>query len=500
MKFDRRTLIKSGVGIGVGLTLETWLKAEGLHALPGNIGASSVTPGALGDPSIRYFGRWDFSSSSQYVSSWGGAYLKVNFTGTTVKLLVGDTSSFYAKIDGGPWVSFANAGGTIDLTPEPLPAGSHSLSVTQGANYDYTFEFQGLIFDEVAQTSPPQTSEYLIEFVGDSITAGYMDPQEDVSDYAWVCAENLGVEHTQIAYPGENLVSGYSGPGMDAYYFDAQSFNDLSPTPWNFAQYTANAVVINLGTNDAGNGVPDDVFQASYTSFLQNIRTKFPQADLFALETFAGLNSAPTQAAVNARNAAGDSKVHYISTTGWLTPVVDFVDGTHPTENGHIKAANLLQPILAPFVNANPNPPLLANGMYTIINRGSGLVLDVQNQLTANGTPIQQWASNGGANQQWTLQLLSGGLYSIASVQSGKVLDVTGQQTADGVPIELYESNGGPNQQWIIRKAQNGYYTVEALQSGKFMDIAGQSTSAGALLEQLTGDGQTSQQWIFQAL
>src|ERR1700744_6387238 len=85
--------------------------------------------GSLSDTNIQYFGRWDFSNRTNYVSDWGGAYLKVNFTGTTVKLMTGRKSNYYAKIDGGPWISFKNAAGLVNLTPTPLAAGTHSLSV-----------------------------------------------------------------------------------------------------------------------------------------------------------------------------------------------------------------------------------------------------------------------------------------------------------------------------------------------------------------------------------
>lgn len=481
--------------------MKRWVKAEATSGDAAfNADRTSGVAGAIGDPSIKYFGRWDFSSESQYISSWGGAYIMVNFTGTSAKLITGNVSNFYASIDGGPWVSYLNMGGTINLTPQPLPSGIHSLRVAQGRDYDYTFKFQGFLFDVGAVTSAPETSQYLIEYVGDSITAGYMDPQSNVSDYAWVCSENMGVEHTQIAFPGVNLVSGYTGVGMDTYYFNEQDFNDSSPTPWAFTQYTANAVVSNLGTNDNGNGVPDEIFQNSYTTFLQNIRSRYPDAEIFVLQTFGGLKIAPTKAAVSARIAAGDTKVQYVDTTGWLTPSVDYVDGIHPTVSGHIKVASRLQPILAPYVGASSVVPSLANGNYKVINRNSGLALDVQGQRTADGTPIQQVPYNGGLNQQWTLTKLPGTQYTITSVQSGKVLDVTGQQLGDGVDIELYEFNGGSNQEWIIQKLQNGYFTVQALQSYKMMDVTGQSIAPKALVEQLTSHGYNSQQWAFQQL
>ncbi|MEV1177836.1 SGNH/GDSL hydrolase family protein [Nonomuraea sp. NPDC049784] len=47
-------------------------------------------------------------------------------------------------------------------------------------------------------------------------------------------------------------------------------------------RYQANAVVINLGTNDVGHGVSTTTFQASYTHLLQEVRA----AAIFALETF----------------------------------------------------------------------------------------------------------------------------------------------------------------------------------------------------------------------
>jgi lysophospholipase L1-like esterase len=351
--------------------------------------------GAVGDTNIKYFGRWDFSSTTQYVSYWGGAYFKVKFSGTTVKVKVGNTSNFYAKIDNGAWTSYIGASGTINLTPTALASGTHTLSVAQGKDYDYVFNFQGLVLDAGATTSAPTVASNLIEWMGDSISAGYTDAQADVSDYAWVCSEALGTEHTQIAYPGVNLVSGYTSTGMDNQYFKLQSIAYPSSPAWNFATYTAKLVVINLGTNDNSNSVPDATFQSTYTTFLANIRAKYPNADIFVLKTFANVKVSPTVAAVNARVAAGDTKVHYIDTSGWLNPgAPDFTDGLHPSVSGHIKVSNNLQPILAPYLSG-------ASGVtfYGDVNYGGGVsqVLPVGtytlSQLAARGMP-NDWASS----------------------------------------------------------------------------------------------------------
>ncbi|RVU01024.1 endoglucanase [Mucilaginibacter limnophilus] len=350
--------------------------------------------GDLSDANIKYFGRWDFSSSTQYVSYWGGAYIKVRFTGTTVKVKVGNTSNFYAKIDNGAWVSYIGVTGTINLTPTALAAGTHSLSVAQGKDYDYVFNFQGLILDAGATTSAPSVGANLIEYIGDSITTGYTDPQANVSAYGWVLSESLGAEHTQISYPGINLTSGYTGgTGMDVQYFKRQSFAYPSSPNWNFATYTPKAIVINLGTNDNSNNVPDAAFQSTYTTFLANIRAQFPNAEIIVLRTFLNLKTAPTVAAVAARVAAGDNRVHYVNTDGWLTPgSSDYTDGLHPSVAGNIKVANRLKPILSTYITGGVT--FYQDTQYAA---GASQVLTVGNytlsQLAALGMP-NDWASS----------------------------------------------------------------------------------------------------------
>ncbi|GAA4199939.1 hypothetical protein GCM10022289_11050 [Pedobacter jeongneungensis] len=353
----------------------------------------------INDPNIKYFGRWDFSNPTQYLSYWGGAYIKVNFTGTTVKIKVGNTSNFYAKIDGGPWLSFTGAGGTINLTSTPLSAGTHSLSVAQGKDYDYVFNFRGLVLDNGATTSSPAVSADIVEYIGDSITAGYTDAQANVSDYAWVVSESMNAEHTQIAYPGITLVNGYglnaTKIGMDVQYFKSQSLAYPSSPNWDFTRYTPKIVVINLGQNDQSTGVPDATFQNGYLNFLLNVRTKFANAEIFTLRPFSGAKAALVQAAVNQRIAAGDNAVHYINTTGWLLPhpSADFNDGVHPSVAGHIKAAGLLKPYIAPYLSSGS--AFLLNNADANAGWASGNTLSLNTSDKKEGSASLQSAGSG---------------------------------------------------------------------------------------------------------
>src|SRR5215216_4459777 len=63
-------------------------------------------------------------------------------------------------------------------------------------------------------------------------------------------------------------------------------------------------------------------------------------------------------------------------------------------------------------VPASETLQTLANGTFLIVNRKSGMVLDVASAATANGSNVLQWGGSGGTNQRWTLTELSEGYYS----------------------------------------------------------------------------------------
>ena len=75
---------------------------------------------------------------------------------------------------------------------------------------------------------------------------------------------------------------------------------------------------------------------------------------------------------------------------------------------------------------------------------GSNRCLDVPGGATTNGTQLEIWDCNGGANQQWTLN--SDG--TVVGRESGLCLDVTGKGTANGTAVEIWTCNGGSNQKW----------------------------------------------------
>jgi len=144
--------------------------------------------------------------------------------------------------------------------------------------------------------------------------------------------------------------------------------------------------------------------------------------------------------------------------------------------------------------------PLRSSGLnsvtYSTIDLGGGLIgtgsnrcLDVPSNSTTNGTLLDIWDCNGGANQGWVL-LSNGEL----QVYGNKCLDVPNQATAAGTKVEIWTCNGGANQLWTLNS--NG--TLVGRQSGLCLDVVGAGTANGTAVDIWTCNGGTNQQWAQQ--
>jgi glycosyl hydrolase family 59/ricin-type beta-trefoil lectin protein/glycosyl hydrolase family 59 (putative galactocerebrosidase) len=104
---------------------------------------------------------------------------------------------------------------------------------------------------------------------------------------------------------------------------------------------------------------------------------------------------------------------------------------------------------------------------------------------SANGTAIQMWDCNSGANQDWTAE--TNGTLQV----NGKCLDITGADYSNGTLIDLWQCNGGANQQWEIES--NG--TIVNPASGKCLDDPAGNVTEGTQLDLWTCNGGINQQW-----
>ena len=139
----------------------------------------------------------------------------------------------------------------------------------------------------------------------------------------------------------------------------------------------------------------------------------------------------------------------------------------------------------------------VANGIYEMTARVSGKALDAAGHGTANGTNVDQFTYNGGANQKWSVTNVGGSQIRVTGMESGRVLDVSGVSMADGANVQLWDYVYGANQRWTLTTRDSGYYTLLAVHSGKALDVAGGGTGDGVNVQQYTSNNTYSQYWNF---
>jgi lysophospholipase L1-like esterase len=305
--------------------------------------------GRPNDPNIQYYGRWKTSDPAYYAMGWAGGYLEARFTGSSIGVRQRNTIDLYYSIDQAPIQWRRNVSGNITLA-SGLTGSSHTIRIgyrERAGSYTGDPVFGGLILASGAQTTSIGRPTSLVEFIGDSITVGQPNANRPFTAYPWLAAEALGAAHTQVAQGGACLVSRDCYGMMDWF---RRSSNSATSDDWNFSTYQATAVVINLGTNDVGHGVSTTQFQQGYITMLQRVRQAYPNAEIFAMGVFRNRYVTETRNAVAARNAAGDTRVHFVDTAGWVNPATDTSDNVHPTDAGHAKIAQRLRPILDQYI------------------------------------------------------------------------------------------------------------------------------------------------------
>jgi lysophospholipase L1-like esterase len=334
------------------------LDARDSGAPPDAADGTDATTGVL--ETIHYYGRWN-RLADRAITVNAGSHVVARFTGTGVSarfdvtLNQAPNPTLTWRIDEADDWQEGELAATMSLGTG-LAAGTHEVTLmARGLN-----EFQArwapplvssltfLGFDVAggALEMSPRPAQPKIELLGDSITEGVnLWPSRPGMDtpcwrgdgrlaYASQTAQALGAEWRQVGFGRQGLLIGGNGgvpTANDAFNFIYQGVPRDGWQP--------DLVTINQGTNDGGAAA--DNFRTAYTQFVTTIRAAYPGAKIAAMRPFNGAHAAEIQAEVTARNAAGDERVYYIDTTGWLV-AADFTDGLHPNAQGSQKATAAL--------------------------------------------------------------------------------------------------------------------------------------------------------------
>lgn len=296
------------------------------------------------DKNIVYSGRWLEKDGSCY-GAWEG-YCEISFTGTSLRAVCPKNAQVYVQVDGGQEKP-------VQLTKNSrlasqLEEGAHIVRIYAAAQHSMP-AVSGFILDENSFTLPIEEKP-VIEFIGDSITEGYIRPGDNsyLFSYAYACGTKLNWQFYTVAYGGIAMTPGYGSTDqakgmLNRWPLWAEVGEDPAETVWDTARHRLDYMVINLGTNDAA-ASPNE-FKAAYLVFLNKVRAAYPDITVFMMTPFNGrFRTEITELA-----ALFEENVVLVDAAAWeLTGGEYTTDGTHLNETAHaIAAQKLYEAILA---------------------------------------------------------------------------------------------------------------------------------------------------------
>jgi hypothetical protein len=179
----------------------------------------------------------------------------------------------------------------------------------------------------------------------------------------------------------------------------------------------------------------------------------------------------------------------FVSSPCWM--IIDFqMEGSSGSPGPSYTTYTYVTNIVVKRLNVGGSGSgLLASGAYRLLTGSTGQALDVGNQDTANGSPVDQWPYNAGFNQQWILNYLGAGQYAILGRQSGRALQVANAAVSNGAAVNIMDYTNGSSQKWTLVAQPGGYYTLLNLNSADAMEVAGNSPNELALIDQWSPAG-----------
>lgn len=313
--FHRYSRAPGCVLLGVAV-LVSLSRAETPASSPADLvklgGFTSYFPIPPSDPSFRYVGRFDRNDANCYRFAWSACQIQFRFTGHFAVVLLEDAAS------GGPSKVRGNSNNYFNVVVDdrppaalPLEKGRSEYFVAEGlSDGEHTvtlFRRTEPLFNETRFRGirlegrfgkllpPPPAPKRLIEFIGDSITAGYGNEANDAKDgfcqatennylaYGAITARNLSADYVCLAWSGQGVFrdrQGKTDKTLPVLYHRALPA-DANST-WDFRGYKADVVVINLGTNDfAATAPPKEDFLKAYRGLVETVWRKHPGAHVF---------------------------------------------------------------------------------------------------------------------------------------------------------------------------------------------------------------------------
>lgn len=266
---------------------------------------------------VSLIGRFDLRDPNAPRFAWSGSQIRARFSGTWVRIVLSDAAVdprmheadwIDVSVDDAPAKTFRlTAGRHVYPVAIGLDDGKHEIRIAKRTEAAVgVITFHGLQVPAGTKITPILRSKRVLEFVGDSITAGYgiegvgpacswsAERENNLLTYAAVAARQLKAEYTAVAGSGKGVTRNYDPTDpttLPEMYPRVIPSDESSPTA--ATRPLPDAFIVNLGTNDMAHGIADPtLFQTRYLALLKVLRARAPQA-LIVLALGPMLNDQP---------------------------------------------------------------------------------------------------------------------------------------------------------------------------------------------------------------
>ncbi|KAF8747728.1 GDSL-like Lipase/Acylhydrolase family [Rhizoctonia solani] len=268
---------------------------------------------------LHKHGRWDANNGT-----W--------WPGSGFKLVASNLTSFDLRLgwEGTNWPSVAIS---LSVDYEPFK----QLNVSGGG----------------AKVKEYKPSPLRFQFIGDSLSAGYLNPNGVNDCWTFLSSQEFKAEHNIMAQSGACLTDKecFSNiHGLSYQYFVTEDTtyrwdsNHNYTTPWDFKRDLAPShIIIYIGANDNSNNVTPADFTQELIKFTIRLRTLYPKQPFLVFTPWGWSDgSGPFwpfypgvyEDVVKNRTLSGDKNVFLVNTTGWLQQSGVIPGDGHPNPLG----------------------------------------------------------------------------------------------------------------------------------------------------------------------
>lgn len=243
---------------------------------------------------------------------WPGIYFEARFSGPEVIVRFDDEANTFNVVIDGRNRMIVDKPGHTDVIIGNLEFASHTIRVEKRSESQHsTGRFIGFAVPNAADVRPaPAARARQIEFIGDSLTAGYGNTSafgdckgDDVFEttdtqeaYGPLLAKHYDADYRIEAYSGAGLVRNSGGRTPDFHITDLIGRPILDAPGEDTSPWSPQIVVVNLGGNDfnaplkAGEAWSDQpalvkAYRAKYVAFVKTLRARYPKAEILLSTT-----------------------------------------------------------------------------------------------------------------------------------------------------------------------------------------------------------------------